>query len=319
MMRHLMCAIYLLIAISSVRSASYHSRFGREVVVPAVDEVKEVISELKKDEPVIVDESIVAAASVVPNVEQTVAVKSVPESVVPIGETIQQSVDSNVVADNVVVPPVVPVGDVARAKPNPSIRLDTLEVISPGGKSDKVQTVADTVKIAAVQAIEKQNEEIEKSKPIVADEAAAVAPVVKTVVEEKEPVVESVSVVKTPEPVVPIVKDDSVKSDVAAAVVEPAVVAEKVVETVRSAEPEPTKPEPVKPDSAKPDPFNDEQKEEKIEKAEPQVEKTEYPVRQDSSQTAGPLNQIQTALNQITSNIQTAFNGIIANSESIDF
>lgn len=317
-MKHSLClgAVYLLITISSVHSASYSYRYGREVVVPSVnDEVKEIVSELKKDEPV----NIVEPAAV-PNgvplvaglVEQAIAVKNVPTSVVSAPENVL-GVEHNLIAaaddvraDAPVVTPVQPAvsSEEARAKPNPAIRFDELEVIQPGsGKSEKVQTVADTVKSAAVQAIEKQNEEVEQAKPV--ESVKEVVPVVKAVSEvEVAPAVKDV--VKEPEqPVVPAVKDDSVAAPVA--VVANAAPVEKLVESVRSAEPEPVK---------KP-----EVQDQKVQKSDPEnVEPVpSSPERQESAganppnQPPNPLNQITTTLNQITTNFQNALNGIIAN------
>lgn len=300
-------AVCLLIAISSVHSASYFYRAGREVIVPTVDEVKEVISELKKDEPVIIEE-IIALPNVPEIVEPVIpamAVKSAPESVV---------VENNVIAADVVLPPIVPsevVSEEARSKPNPAIRLDTLEVIQPGNeRSDKVQTVAETVKIAAVQAIEKQNEEIEKTKPVepvaeIADAKVVDAPIVKSVEVPAVPVVESVGIVKSPEPVVPVVKDEKVVEVV------------KDVESVRSADPEPSKPEVVKDEKV--------EKIEKVEKVEepvvkekagPVVEKDEAvvtsPERQDSgAQPAQPGNPVTSFFNQIQQQVQNTFSSAI--------
>lgn len=174
MARNLLCVISVLIALNSVHSASYFYRTDRELVVPTIEDVKEVVSELKKDEAVIVEEIAGIVPNIPDNVESIVPVaeaivKKVPENVIPIVEIVQP-VGNNVVAGNTIVsnvPSENVAGEEARSKQSPSIRLDTLEVIPPGvQKSDKVQTVAETVKAAAVQAIEKQNEEVENAKPV---------------------------------------------------------------------------------------------------------------------------------------------------------
>lgn len=331
-MKHNLClgVVYLLIAISSVHSASYLYRFGREVVVPSVnDEVKEIVSELKKDEPVVVVEELAAVPNVpiaFENVEQAVAVKNVPANVVSTAENVPiiennliaaAAADAVSIAAAAAVQPAVPsrvINEEARAKPNSAIRFDELEVIQPSsGKSEKVQTVADTVKSAAVQAIEKQNEEIEKAKPV--EPVKEVVPVIKTVPAEVVPPVKSIDVVKAPEQsVVPAVKDESAVAPVAAV---PKVEVEKLVETVRSAEPEPVKQVEIQDQKV-------ETQDQKVQvvKTEPELEKAEpappTPERQDSAganpnQPPNPLNQIQTTLNQITTNFQNALNGIIAN------
>lgn len=317
--------VYLLIAISSVHSASYLYRFGREVVVPtANDEVKEIVSELKKDEPVVIVEELAAVPNVPfgsENVEQTVAAKNVPasaENVPAVENNLIAAADDVSIADAAVVQPaVVPsrvINEEARAKPNPAIRFDELEVIQPGGgKSEKVQTVADTVKSAAVQAIEKQNEEVEKSKPVETVKEPA-APIVKTVPEDVVLPVKSIDVVSAPEQlVVPAVKDESVVAPVG---VVPKVEVEKLVESVRSAEIQ----EPAKKVQEQKVEIQDQKVQ--VVKSEPDMEKAEpappTPERQDSAATnpnqpSNPLNQIQTTLTQITANFQNALNGIIAN------
>jgi len=250
MSRNTLCAIYLLIAISTVHSASYYYRAGREVIVPTIEEVKEVISELKKDGPVVVEEDVLlvqptpetdAAAPevVLPLVPEPVAhvVRSVPsvvETVVPIVE--------NVETNNVVAAETVVVDDEARAKPSSNIgtlRLENIEVIQPDVKPEKVATVAETVKIAAVQAIEKQNEESANS-----DIAKPVEVMTETKVEEAPvaPVVKSVPVVENDEPVA----INAPVEAVVPAVVESVEKVDKVQESVRSADPEPAKPEVVK-------------------------------------------------------------------------
>lgn len=236
MSRNVLCAIYLLIAISTVHSASYYYRAGREVIVPTIEEVKEVISEVKKDGPEIFDEAALFAS--VPQGPEPVAhvVRSAPsvvETVVPIVE--------NVETNNVVAAETVAVDDEARAKPSSSIgtlRLENIEVIQPDVKPEKVATVAETVKIAAVQAIEKQNEESVNS----AVEIAKPVEVLTETKVEDAPVVKSVPVVEIAEPV-------AIKAPIEAvvpAVVESVEKVDKVQESVRSADPEPAKPEVVK-------------------------------------------------------------------------
>lgn len=260
------CAVYLLIAIGSVHSASYYYRAGREVIVPTLEEVKEVISEIKNEEPVVVEE-IVALAPVV-NVEPLVT------------------------------------SEEARAKQSPVLRLDSMEVIPKTGEtSDKVQTVADTVRNAAVQAIEKQNEEVftevikaeEPKEPVVDANVVVETPAVKSV-----PVVEPE--IKLPEPVVAVVKEESVVPVVEAEIV-------VVKESVRSAEPEPIKPEePVK--------------DEKIETPKPtekSVDAVVPPAIRQQAGTQNPFDQIQSAissgLNSITSGFQNVVQNVISNSE----
>lgn len=313
-MKHSLClgVVYLLVVISSVHSASYLYRFGREIVIPSVnDGVKEVVSELEKsEEPVVVVEAVPNVPIVSENVEQAAAVKNIAENVVSTSENVQTVENNLIAADVSVAQPSVPsqvINEEARAKPNPSIRFDELEVIQPGsGKSEKVQTVADTVKNAAVQAIEKQNEEAEKAKPVeLVNEA--VAPVVKAVPEAVAPA-KSVEVVPAPEqPAVPAVKDESVVAVV------PNVEAEKLVESVRSAEPEPAK----KPET--------QDQKVQVEQSKPELEKAEPTIpssleRQESAgsnpnQPPNPLNQIQSTFTQTITNFQNALNGFIANSK----
>lgn len=322
-MKHSLClvALYSLIAISSVHSASYFYRFGREVAVPSVsDEVKEIVSELKKDEPVNVVE--LAAVPVVSEVvEQAAAVKSVPASVenVPAVENNLIAAADDVRAD-AVVPAVAAVqpavsGEEARAKPNPNpaIRFDELEVIQPGvGKSEKVQTVADTVKSAAVQAIEKQNEEVEQAKPVEpVKEDVPVVKAVPEVVAVAAPVKSLDAVKEAEQAVVPAVKDESVAAPVVAAVAN--VDTEKLVASVRSAAPEPVQ----KVDAPEQKVQGEKVQESQADNVQPLPSSS--PERQESaganqpSQPPNPLNQITTTLNQITTNFQNALNGIIAN------
>lgn len=297
MTRNILCAVYLLIAISAVHSASFYYRAGREVIVPTIEEVKEVISELKKEGPVVVEEIVAAVPS-----EAVVdpVVKSVPvvENVVPVVE----AVENNVVADaeKVVVNDVV--SDVARSKPNPSsvLRLDTLEVIQPAGeKSDKVVTVSETVKNAAVQAV--------KTVPII---EPIVQPIVEPAVQPAlvpvvQPVVESVdasvkSVVDPVPAVVPVV-ENVVPAVVPVESVAPA------VEAVRSAEPEPAKPEePTKSE----EPAKPEQpaKEEKI-----VVQPTEKAVvAPEVRQTPQPVG-FQSTISQLVQTAQQTVQGVLQN------
>lgn len=299
-MKYSLClgVVYLLFAISSVHSASYLYRFGREVVVPSVnDEVQEIVSELKKDEPVVLVEEMAVVPNnpvVSENVDQAVAVKNVPASVVSTVENVP-AVENNLIAapEQPAVASQV-VNEEARAKPNPAIRFNELEVIQPGGgKSEKVQTVADTVKNAAVQAIEKQNEEVEKAKPI-EPVNEVVVPAVKAVPEDVEEPDKIVDEIKEPEePVVPAVV--------------PNVKVEKLVETVRSAEPEPVKQVEVQDQKVH------------VEKSDPVSEKAEpvppSPERQDSNpnQQQNPIQQLTMSFQNTLLGIQNTLSGIIAN------
>lgn len=280
MSHKILCAIYLLIAVSTVHSASYYYRAGREVIVPTVEEIKEVVSELKKDEAVVVKE--VEAVPVVNVAEIEKAIESIDES---------------------------------RAVQHPVLRLDTLEVVQPD-KSNKVVTVAETVKNAAVQAIEKQNQEVAESVK------AAEVPVVETKVEvtkvddvpavKSAPIIEPVEiksqVVESPEPVMPVVKDEvKVESAVPAVeavkelnevkqVVEVKEEVKPVEESVRSADPEAVKPEePIK--------------QEVVEVPQPDVVDEPKPqIRQTPTQTQAPAqnqNPFATAINSFTSGFQT--------------
>lgn len=356
MARNSLCVVYLLIAISSAHSASFFYRTGREIVVPTIDEVKEIVSELKKDEAVIVEEipavAPIAAESVEVIAPVAAVVKSVPESVVPVVETVQPVVENNVVAVDTVVPAVASevISEEARSKPNPAIRLDTLEVIPPGDlKSDKVQTVAETVKIAAVQAIEKQNEEIEKDKPV-----EAIAPVVEVkevkvadvkseikqdaIPEVKSEVKPEVKLEVQPEvkseaksevPVVPVEKKVEIVADVklsepvVAAVKEetvvPAVAIEKVEESQRSADPVPdpvavpSKPDVVKEPVEKVEEIVLKEKSDSVvEKEEPQPV-ANSPERQDAGAGGqpNPIQSLTSTLAQIQTQISTAFNNLI--------
>lgn len=285
----ILCAVYLLIAISSVHSASFYYRAGREVIIPEVplDEVKEVLSELKNDQ-VVVEEVIIPA----------VEVEKVPEPVV-------ESVAS----------------DEGRAKQGQVLRLDTMEIVPNAGEnSEKVQTVAEAVKSVAVQEIEKRIVEAlaeipaEVVPPVIipaevvkADLPKEEVPVVDSVVAVETPIVKSVPLVepevKVPEPVVAVVKEESIV---------PVVEAEPVKESVRSAEPEPVKlEEPVK--------------EEKIETPKP-VEKiveavVEPVVRQQAGSPSNPLEQFQTVIsngfNTLTSGLQNTVTNLLSNSKLI--
>lgn len=343
MSRNILCAIYLLIAISTVHSASYYYRAGREVIVPTIEEVKEVISELKKDGPVVVEEEVLlvqptpetvdaaAPAELVP-AELAVAVKSVPsvvETVVPIVE--------NVETNSVVAAETVAVDDEARAKPSSNIgtlRLENIEVIQPDVKPEKVATVAETVKIAAVQAIEKQNEESINS---VVETAKPVEVLTETKVEDA-PVVKSVPVVENAEPV-------AIKAPIEAvvpAVVESVEKVDKVQESVRSADPEPAKPEVVKDEKIeKPIEMVETEKiaekavEVPVEKsvevpaekpvevpaeksvevpAEKSVEVPAKEVRQQAAQPS-PLDAIQTAISNLQNTVTNTFQNAIQNSK----
>lgn len=338
MSRSLLCTIYLLIAISTVHSASYFYRAGREVIVPTLEEVKEVISELKKEQPVALEPIIAGPIGVV------------PENVVAAIE----NVENNMVADVEPLAIKAVVNDEARAKPAPVLRLDTLEVIS-ADKSDKVITVAETVKNAAVQAIEKQNEEIQSAKPVdeilpivtetkVVDTPAAV----KSVDEPVVPVEKIDAIVKSPESVVApvVVKEENVEPAVEVKKVEPVETVdkvekiEKIEETVRSADSEPPKPDNIQDEivgidveelvafekaASKPSSSDKQKQKEKPEKQkEKPSQENEKPERQQAggpgaSAPNNPLNQIQTAFNQFTNNIQQALNNVISNSKFVCF
>lgn len=290
MSHKILCAIYLLIAVSTVHSASYYYRAGREVIVPAVEEIKEIVSELKKDEAVVVKEVDAVAVPEV-NVDEVVkAIESVDES---------------------------------RAVQHPVLRLDTLEVVQPG-KSDKVVTVAETVKNAAVQAIEKQNQEVADS--VKATEVKD--PVVETKVEvadvevakvddvpavKSAPIIEPVEIksqeIKAPEAIVPVVKDEVKEESAVPAVESVKQVTEikdevkPVQESVRSADPEPAKPE---------DPI----KQEVVDVPQPAVvDEPKQEIRQQPAETPSPnpIQAVQNAISTLTSNFQTLF----ANSEYI--
>lgn len=282
MSRNILCAIYLLIAVSAVHSASFYYRAGREVIVPTIEEVKEVISELKKDEGVIVEEIVASVPSdPVAPVEPVVKSVTLVENVGPVVE----AVETNVVADA----EKVIVADEARSKPNQVLRLDTLEVIQPSGeKSEKVVTVAETVKNAAIQAVETQNQEVADSVKAVV--APIVEPAVPLAVDQivAAPVVENVvASVKTVEPVVPVV------APVVESVV-PAVEVEQVVkETLRSADPEPAKPE-------------EPAKEEKNAEAQQPTEKSVVAPEIRQNPNPNPLDQLTNALTTFTSNLQSA-------------
>lgn len=329
MSRNILCAVYLLIAISTVHSASYYFRAGREVIVPTIEEVKEVISELKKEEPVAIEEilsvqappenieaAVIAAEA---EIEPAIALKSVPsvvESVVPIVE----NVENNVVVAAVEEPKQVvaaEVSDEARAKPNTLLRLETIEVVQPDVIPEKVATVAETVKIAAVQAIEKQNEEslktVESAKPIeISTEVkeVEVAPVVKSV-----PVVENVEAsVKTVDPVsapVPVPVPAEVQEVVVPAAVE---IVEKAQETVRSADPEPVKPEIVKEEKVEV-PSEAEKIVEKV--AEKSAEVPAPEIRQQPAQQPGPLDAITNAITNLQNSVQSTFQNAIQNTPII--
>lgn len=342
MSRNTLCAIYLLIAISTVHSASYYYRAGREVIVPTIEEVKEVISELKKDGPVVIEEEVLlvqptpetvdaAAPAVVAPEDLPIVLRSVPsvvETVVPIVE--------NVETNNVVAAETVAVDDEARAKPSSNIgtlRLENIEVIQPDVKPEKVATVAETVKIAAVQAIEKQNEEsvnsaVEIVKPVevLTETKVEDTPVVKSIpVENAEPVA-----IKAPiEAVVP-------------AVVESVEKVEKVQESMRSADPEPAKPEVVKDEKIE-KPIEMVETEKIAEKAvevpaekpievpaekpvevpaakpvevpaEKSVELPAKEVRQQAAQPS-PLDAIQTAISNLQNTVTNTFQNAIQNSK----
>lgn len=338
MNRNLLCTIYLLIAISTVHSASYFYRAGREVIVPTLEEVKEVISELKKEEPVVLEEII------------TSPVGAGPESLVGVIENIENNVVAD--AEPLAIKTTV-VSDEGRAKPAPVLRLDTLEVIS-GDKSDKVITVAETVKNAAVQAIEKQNEENESAKPVeilpkVTETKVIDADAVKSVDEPVVPVEKVDAVVKSPESVAPVVKDESVvepavevkKVDAVVENAEKVEKIEKVEETVRSADSEPVKPDDVQEEKevvvideadtvekAAPKPSSSDKQKQKEKPKEKPSQQKEKPERQQVAAPAppapvpgapNPLNQIQSALNQFTNNIQQAITNVINNSKLIYF
>lgn len=321
MTRTLLCAAYLLVAISTAHSASFYFRVGREVV-PVVDEIK-IDSDLQKT--VVIDGSIpVSSDEVAIPVAQLAAVEE--KLIAEINEPAVKGLlvdEEKQPEENVV--PLVEVSDEARAKANPSLRLDTLEVIQPGEKSvEKVATVVETVKKAAVQAIETQNaedlankveSEVKVVDPVVlpAEEAVKSVPVVEPVVPSvpvvesavrSVPVVDAVAVaplepvvaeVKTSEPVVAVVEN-----------VVPSV--EKVQESVRSADPEPV----VVPTDAV--------KDEKVEV--PNVAEnsvvvpTDSAVRQAPAQPAqppNPINQITNAINSFTSNLQNTLQNVFQN------
>lgn len=224
-------------------------------------------------------------------VESVVKSVTLVENVGPVVEAIE----TNVVADA----EKVVVADEARSKPNQVLRLDTLEVIPPTGeKSEKLVTVAETVKNAAIQAVEKQNQEVAESVKAVV--APIVEPVIPLAVDQvvAAPVVDNVdAAVKSVEPVAPVV----------APVVEnivPAVEVEQVVkETLRSADPEPAKPE----ESAKPE---EPAKEEKIAEAQQPAEKSVV-ASPEIRQQAGPFDQITNAITTITNTLQTAVQNVL--------
>lgn len=232
----LLCSLYLFVAISSVHSASYYYRAGREIIEPTVEEtVKEVVAELKKEE--------VLPAVVIDDVD---AVKKVDDSVVAPSVQVVQVAENNVIPEvkEVIVTEVV---DEARGKIVPQqLRLEALEIVQPVN-ADKVATVAETVKNAAVEAIRTTNEDVvtnEVVKPIekVPEPAvipAAVIPVAETKIVEPvvvpvvEPIVDSVVVKSVP--LVDIVETPQQAVVEAVKASEPVVAA--VVETVETVQP----------------------------------------------------------------------------------
>lgn len=110
----LICGIVLCVLLSSVHSATYYYRIGREVIVPSVDEevVKEVVAaELKKDGLAIVEESapVVADApradpSPAANLESLEVVPAAgnPLKAATVSETVKNAAIEAVRSENVV-------------------------------------------------------------------------------------------------------------------------------------------------------------------------------------------------------------------------
>lgn len=281
-----MCCLYLCVVISTVKSATYYyraGREGREIIVPLVDEaqqqVQPLIAELKKDPLVVVDEVVVAPAENAPAVIAAVIEEKLPEPFVRVAA-------EEPIRENGVVKVSEVVAEEARRSPPTVVeKLESLEIVPAAGSPLKSATISETVKEAAIEAIRTTNAEIVKeAEPVV---APVVAPV------ESAPIVEAVIVpeVKSPSVVVPEIK--SVESIPVNEIVVPV---EKVAENVAEAVVVESEP------AAKEAP--------KEEEVDPNVRQSAVPA---PPQSANPLGQLA---QQIIQPLQQGFNTFIQNAQN---
>lgn len=238
-----MCCLYLCVIISTVKSATYYyraGREGREIIVPLVDrtqqEVQPLIVELKKDPLVVVDE-IVA----VPTENKPAAVlleEKIPEPIVRLESKEPESIRENDIpkSDEIVV-----ADEARRIPPAPIEKLESLEIIPAAGSPPA--TISETVKEATIEAIRATNAEIVKEAevaPVAAADAIAQIepkPVETLIVADVVPEIKS-----TPNEVAPIaniivpVPESVVVSDVKSTPIESVPVAEIVIPVEKVAE-----------------------------------------------------------------------------------
>lgn len=210
-----MCCLYLCVVVSTVKSATYYyraGREGREIFVPLVHRAQEqlqpLVVELKKDPLVVVDEPAVVAAVIE---EKVPDLRSAAEIVEPIEVVVEG----------------------ARRGPAPVEKLESLEIIPPAGSPLKSATISETVKAAALEAVAETKID---SAPVV--EAVVVPEVKSSPVEAAPAPVVDINAAAVPEqkPAVSFVAEAVVAPEVKSAPVESVPVNEIVVPVEKVAE-----------------------------------------------------------------------------------
>lgn len=162
----LACCLFMCIAFSTVQSASYYYRAGREIIVPVVDEtVKQVfVSDLKKDGLTVVDEAVILPVAE-PASPIILAEEIVPVQNLRLSEPLVDQPEVNsVVAEEIKSAEII---DEARATPAlGQEKLETLEIAQPVDTGLKTATIAETVKNAAIEALRSTNAETIVAEPV---------------------------------------------------------------------------------------------------------------------------------------------------------
>lgn len=307
-----MCCLYLCVIISTVKSATYYyraGREGREIIVPLVDgtqqEVQPLIVELKKDPLVVVDE-IVA----VPIGNEPAAVlleEKIPEPIVRLESKESEPIRENdIPKSNEIV-----VADEARRIPaGPIEKLESLEIIPAAGSPPA--TISETVKEATIEAIRATNAEIVKEAEVAPAAAAdAIAqiepkPVETLIVADVVPEIKSTpnEVASVADIIVPV-PESVVVSDVKSAPIESVPVAEIIVPVEKVAD--------------------------EVAEEAPRAEEIDSVVRQNANPNPNPspspiqtfiapfqngLNAIQTQFQNAITPIQNAINSLTSQSNS---
>lgn len=195
----LMFCLYLCVAISTVKSATYYyraGREGREIIVPLInEEVQPQIVELKKDPLVVIDEVVAVPAENEQSVAAAEIVEKTPEQAVRLANVEPEplrEIEVAKIADAF--------ADEARRIPAPSVeKIESLEIVPPPNAPLKSGTISETIKAAVIEAVESTPIEAPAEAPV---EVPVEAPIEAT---KSIPIEEPVEAVKsTPVEVAPV-------------------------------------------------------------------------------------------------------------------